>query len=63
MLTDALTQCDVRMLVVGYGVALTMCGTVGDGGNMPGNTCSNCIAFKYKCTYVETASVRMSVDV
>ena len=25
---------------------------------MPGNTCSNCIAFKYKCTYVETAAVR-----
>ena len=63
MLTDALTQCDVRMFIVGCSVALTVFDTVGDGGNMPGNTCSNCIAFKYKCTYVETASVRMSVDV
>lgn len=30
---------------------------------MPGNTCNNCIAFKYNCTYVEGASVRIAVEV
>ena len=30
----------------------------GDGGQMPGNRCSNCIAFHFQCTYVEAAKVR-----
>lgn len=38
-----------------------MAGIVGDGSDMPGNTCSNCITFKYKCTYMEAATVRIDV--
>lgn len=26
---------------------------------MPGNKCSNCIAYNYECTYVEAAKVRL----
>jgi hypothetical protein len=31
---------------------------VGDGGQMPGNRCSNCIAYNFDCMYVEAAKVR-----
>ncbi|KIM80404.1 hypothetical protein PILCRDRAFT_789690 [Piloderma croceum F 1598] len=31
---------------------------LGDGGQMPGNKCSNCIAYNYECTYVEAAKKR-----
>ena len=31
----------------------------GDGGQMPDNKCSNCIACNYECTYVEAAKVRL----
>lgn len=34
----------------------------GDGVQMPGNKCSNCIAYSFDCTYVETAKVSF-VDV
>ncbi|KAI0035390.1 fungal-specific transcription factor domain-containing protein, partial [Vararia minispora EC-137] len=30
----------------------------GDGGQMPGNRCSNCIAYNQECTYVEAAKKR-----
>ncbi|KAG6845260.1 hypothetical protein H0H87_011995 [Tephrocybe sp. NHM501043] len=29
-----------------------------DGGQMPGNRCSNCIAYSFECTYVEAAKKR-----
>ncbi|KAG1759731.1 fungal-specific transcription factor domain-containing protein [Suillus occidentalis] len=29
-----------------------------DGSQMPGNRCSNCIAYNFECTYVEAAKVR-----
>ncbi|TFY75185.1 hypothetical protein EWM64_g8827, partial [Hericium alpestre] len=29
-----------------------------DGGQMPGNRCSNCIAYNFECTYVEAAKKR-----
>ncbi|KAA1476284.1 hypothetical protein DENSPDRAFT_806964 [Dentipellis sp. KUC8613] len=29
-----------------------------DGGQMPGNKCSNCIAYNFECTYVEAAKKR-----
>lgn len=31
---------------------------LGDGGQMPNNRCSNCIAYNLDCTYVEAAKVR-----
>ncbi|KZV94714.1 hypothetical protein EXIGLDRAFT_748493 [Exidia glandulosa HHB12029] len=38
-------------------VALTNART-GDGGQMPNNRCSNCIAYSFDCTYVEAAKKR-----
>ena len=32
---------------------------LGDGGQMPNNRCSNCIAYNLDCTYVEAAKVSL----
>ena len=32
--------------------------TQGDGGQMPGKRCSNCVTYNLDCTYVEAAKVR-----
>ena len=33
---------------------------LGDGGQMPGNKCTNCVTYNHECTYVEAAKVSYS---
>lgn len=41
---------NLPLIIFGY--------NTGDGVQMPGNRCSNCIAYNYECSYIEAAKVR-----
>ncbi|TFK36748.1 fungal-specific transcription factor domain-containing protein [Crucibulum laeve] len=50
-------RCTVRIVVLRGSTFENIC-FIGDGVQMPGNRCSNCIAYSFECTYVEAAKKR-----